>query len=199
MHNLHSSISFLQTERDRFLAKESGILPQEATDINFDCFAQFTIFELTDMFTRTCQEYEYIEFVRRLCVGLFVKKNGKLQWRDDAGITYKHWLALRRRKNDDDEQKTRTSCLMQLPGRSKSEVMQVSSDKKRRTQAGLECNAKIPVFTSVFVLNETISRIYRGKLVADLFVDGNNNVNLNAIPFDKFTVRYFALQFGSNR
>jgi len=181
------------------MAKECGLLPQEASDINFDCFVQFTIFELTDMFTRTCHEDEYIEFVRRLCVGLFVHKNGKLQWRDDAGITYKHWLALRRKKNNDAEEKIRTSCLMQLPGRSKSEIMQVSSEKKRRMQAGLECNAKTPVFTSVFVLNETISRIYRGKLVADLFVDGNSNVNLNAIPFDKFTVRYFALQFGSKR
>jgi hypothetical protein len=75
---------------------------------------------------------------------------------------------------------------MQIPARSKSETEHVLADTKRRDQAGLKSDAKTPVFTSIFILNDTISRIYRGKLVADLFV--NNSTNANIDP-----VRYFAL------
>ena len=175
----------LSVDRDLFMAKERKCLPQDAKEINFDSFVRVTIFELTDIFTRGCHEDEYLDFVRRLCVGLFVQKDGKVYWRDDADITYKHWLATRR-KGTIVRLNCRKSCLMQIPARSKSETEHVLADTKRRDQAGLKSDAKTPVFTSIFILNDTISRIYRGKLVADLFV--NNSTNANIDP-----VRYFAL------
>jgi len=147
------------------------------------------------MFTSGCRLESYLDFVRRLCVGLFIQKDGKVFWRNDADITYKQWLATRRR-GCTGIPKCRTSCLTQLPARSNTENLQLAEDvRRRRFTAGLKNNTQVPSFTSAFILNDTIARIYRSKLVADLFVSGH--ADYEPIPFDKFVVRYFALQFGS--
>jgi len=146
------------------------------------------------MFTTGCLLESYLDFVRRLCVGLFIQKDGKVFWRNDTDISYKHWLATRQRGNTG-ILKCRMSCLTQLPARSKTENEQLAGDVKRRTFSGLKIDARLPSFTSAFVLNDTIARMYRSKLVADLFVGGHTDYE--PIPFDEFVVRYFALQFGS--
>ena len=186
----------LSVDRDVSMSKERNYLPKESKVLNFDSFCLVTIFELTDIFTRGCLKEEYLDFVRRLCVGLFIQKDGKLHWREDADITYKHWLATRRRGKLV-RLTCRVSCLTQLPARSRVENEQVSGDEKRRNFAGLKTDIQTPVYTSAFILNDTISRIYRGKLVADLLINGN--AAYEPIPFDTFVVRYFALQFGSKR